>query len=429
MIYSLTPPASAPRAVIDLPGSKSFTNRALIATSLADSQSILSNVSLSDDSKVLIDALKKFGVEFELAKTELTVVPPAKLLPFKGVIDVGPAGTSMRFLTALSSAIDGASVELRGSERMHKRPISDLVEALRRLGASIDYLGLEGSPPLKIEGQKLAASDVVELPGAVSSQFTTALLLIAPLIAGGLKLTITGERRSSSYVKMTTATMRSFGVEVPEENEAIYAIAENSNYKGTSHAIEPDATGAGYFFGVAALSAGSITIPSLSTTSSQGDIQLLAFLERMGCQIEETQSGITLHGPQRLRAVTADMLELPDSAQTLAVVAATANGTSTLTGLATLRDKETDRIEAVKNELTKCGVNVSVENDSLIIQGGESIHSTHVETYEDHRMAMSFAMLAAKYKGITIDTPDVVSKSFPNFWDKFGSLGIGVTCV
>lgn len=426
---SLQPPLEKIRSgVIQLPGSKSYTNRALIIASLAKGKSILTGVSLSDDSRVLMDSLKKLGVTLKQAGGILTVMGTGgKFLPYRGEIDVHGAGTALRFLTALCSLVPNTDITLRGNERLHARPIKDLVDTLRSLGAGIEYLGKEGCPPIRIQGTKIVTKQEVTIPGQTSSQFISALLLVAPLLPKGLKLNISGEQTSKSYIDMTVASMQSFGVTVSNNQYREYIIPPKQNYLPQEYQIEGDLSGASYFWGMAAVAGRKVKVTNLNLQSAQGDLQFPKLLQQMGCDVttgETNGSGwieVGRTGP--LKSIAADMSSMPDTAQTLAVVASCAKGKSLLTGLSTLKNKETDRLSALQKELDKTGIKTEIGNDYVMIQGATP-HGARIASYGDHRMAMAFAILGSTVPNITIESPEVVNKSFPNFWDKIRSLGI-----
>ncbi len=414
-----------------LEGSKSYTNRALIMAALTSGTVRIKRPSLSNDSKVLIAALQKFGVGFADSGEDLLVTGRAlkDFLPYQGTIDIGPAGTSMRFLIALTACIPGAEVELRGSERMHERPVEDLVSALQSLGAQIEYRGKPGCPPLLIKGRHLTGGSV-SLNGTISSQFFTALLLVGPLMEAGLKISVQGQQISKSYIDMTLQGLEAFGIKTINQDYTAYIIEPGQHYQCADYLIEGDASGASYLFGLAALAAGSITVENISFNSKQGDAQFPKLLEEMGCQIAESRNSedlpcITVTGSQELRAITADMEQMPDTAQTLAVIAACAHGKTYISGLSTLRNKETDRISALHVELKKLGIDSIEYPEALEVCGG-ALKPASIDTYDDHRMAMSFAILATRVKDLVIKDPGVVSKSFPGFWQAMRSFGIEV---
>jgi 3-phosphoshikimate 1-carboxyvinyltransferase len=343
--------ASMPRECsVEIPGSKSYTNRALILASLAPGMSRIVGASPSKDSEALTDCLRLLGIEIELRDAGEIVVHGGseKLNPFQGVFDVGPAGTTMRFLTALCAAIPGADIVLQGSARMHQRPIHELVATLRSAGATIDYLGTEGYPPLRIHSKRRLCGDNLLVDGSTSSQFLTAIALIAPLFENGLSLSVVGQETSTSYIDMTLQSLRDFGIVASCEGYRQLTIGGNQAYTPRTYQVEGDGSGASYLWGIAALSGTSITVLNVNPRSAQGDIAFPKLLERMGCSVTYSDNSITVRGPHKILPIEANMELLPDSAQTLAVIAACAEGVSRLTGLKTLRVKETDRIRALQ---------------------------------------------------------------------------------
>jgi len=347
--------------------------------------------------------------------------------PTTATIDVGPAGTTMRFLTALCAATPGVNVTLRGSDRMHARPIGDLVDALREAGATIDYLQRDTCPPLHIDSAAPLRGRGISLNGATSSQFISALLLTAPLFVDGLDITIQGKQISTSYIDMTLQSLADFGVSVTHDRYQRFSVSPNQVFRARDYQVEGDASGASYLWGLAAVSGGTITVENINPKSAQGDINFPSLLERMGCVVRREHRSITVMGIDTLQSIEADMSLMPDTAQTLAAVAACARGTTVITGLSTLKVKETDRIEALRVELAKMGIEAVTGPDYIKIHGGAP-RPARISTYEDHRMAMSFAILASRAPGLRIEEPAVVDKSFPNFWRELENLGItGVT--
>lgn len=419
-------PSSPLNASIEIPGSKSYTNRAIVMASLAEGTSTLTKVSPSEDSEALIACLKLLGVTFERDDSKLRIEGRGgRFLSCDERFNVGPAGTTIRFLTALCTAAEGVTMKLEGSERMHQRPIRDLVDALRSLGGQISYLGHEGCPPLAIEGRRLEGSKV-GMKGTTSSQYTTALLLIAPLLGDGLEISVVGDQISKSYIDMTISSMMAFGVEVANDNYRSYSVAPAARYVATDYEIEGDGTGATYLWGAAALRGGSVRVYNTSFDSAQGDMYFPRLLERMGCKVRDgvdcNGRWIEVIGGESLNGIECDMEALPDAAQTLAVIAACANGTTRITGLQSLKVKETDRLLAMKTELAKCGIESSITENSITVQGGTP-HLAQIATYEDHRMAMSFALLGARETGITIEEPRVAGKSYPHYWEHLKQIG------
>lgn len=421
-------PASRPLyADLIIPGSKSYTNRALLMAAQADGVSRLRWASTSSDSEALVGALRKLGVcvsaEHSAGAPVLIVEGRgSSFVPLHGEIDVGPAGTTMRFLTALCAGISGADIILRGSERMHARPILQLVDALRMLGAEIDYLGSQGCPPLRIRSQQTLRGGSVTVDGSISSQFISALLLTAPLHSQPLSIEVAGQQISKSYIDMTLQSVADFGVAFENESYLRYR-SHGSRFQPRDYDIEGDASGASYLWGLAAVSDGTVTVHNVNPDSAQGDMQFPELLARMGCTVSRAERSVTVTGSPSLAGIQADMSNMPDTAQTLAVIAAVATGTTTITGLSTLRVKETDRIAALHTELAKLGIQSEAGPDYLVIHGGAP-HAASIATYDDHRMAMSFAMLGARLPGISIQEPLVVEKSFPTFWQLLSEAGL-----
>ena len=429
-IAYLSPPLNSPQVIVEVPGSKSYTNRALVTASLATGITTITSASMSNDSDAMINALRLLGVSIEEAKmpngsTLVVEGYGGAFTPYHGEIDVGPAGTTMRFLTALCAGIPGIDVILRGSERMHARPIHELVTALRGLGAEIEYKGSEGCPPLRIHSRAHLKGGTVEMNGSVSSQFISALLLTAPLHTGKLSIEIQGEQISKPYIDMTIQSVGDFGVTILNDKYARYTCAAGQSFKPKQFQVEGDASGASYLWGIAAISGGRVTVKNINPRSAQGDIHFPEVLARMGCSVSSDARSITVTGTKNLTAIDIDMSSMPDTAQTLAVIAACARGTTTIRGLSTLRVKETDRITALHNELKKIGISSETGPDFLVVHGGAPI-GARIKTYDDHRMAMSFAMLASRFTGIEIEEPHVVEKSFPNFWGIVQDFGLTV---
>lgn len=428
-LVEITPSATKIDCTITVPGSKSYTNRALIIAAQANGQTVLKSASCSDDSQAVCQALQELGVRIELDRDQVKIIGRAgEFIPFQGVIDVGPAGTAMRFLTALISAIPGSRVDLIGTERMHQRPIADLVSALRQLGAEIQYIGQTGYPPLRIFGQHLSAAKV-SLKADISSQYLTALMLISPLLSGELEVELIGNPVSQSYVAMTLETLKAFGLQVQESEARFFRIDCSQRFQPGVYQVDGDASGASYLWAIAALTKGHVRIDNLRLASSQGDLYFPQLLKQMGCHVQahsnSISTAISVTGTDKLKAISADMSLMPDTAQTLAVVAACAEGRSTISGLSTLKHKETDRLAALVCELSKLGIKAVDSGDQLLIEGGKPKPAL-LETYGDHRMAMAFATLGSRIPGLSLRDPLVVEKSFPNFWEVLEQMGIGV---
>lgn len=421
---TLRPLKNPIKAGISIHGSKSFTNRALVMAALARGASILAGASESDDSIAMTKALRQLGIHMKEEKGGIKVQGNGgEFSAFDGTINVGDAGTTMRFLTSLCALVPG-NIILDGSERMRQRPIGELVGALKTLGADITCFEREGFPPLKIKGGKMRGGHV-KLSGAISSQYITSLLLVAPLLKEGLVIDIKGEQVSPSYIDMTIDGLRDFGVEVKNEQYRRYSVAKGQRYRSCTYAVEGDASGASYLWAIAAITGGTIRVKNVNPASLQGDIKFPDLLARMGCEAVKNagEQWIEVTGTSALRGITQDMTSMPDTAQTLAVVASFAKGATTLTGLSTLQIKETKRLTALNKELEKMGISSEIGDNRITIEGGNP-RGAIIETYGDHRMAMAFAVAGTKAQGVRIQEADVVSKSFPEFWKILADIGV-----
>ena len=400
---STNSPFTIDNAQLNITGSKSETNRLLLLQALYPNIT-LANTSNSDDSEVMQKALS--GNE--------------------EIIDIHHAGTAMRFLTAFFAVNEGREVVLTGSQRMQERPIKVLVEALSQLGAVISYEKEEGYPPIRIKGQKITANKV-SIPANVSSQYISALLLVAPKLENGIELTLVGEITSVPYIKMTLTLLDEIGVNTSFEGNVIkvtpLSVIPPSGVRGL---VESDWSSASYFFSLVALSnTASITINSYKENSLQGDSALVAIYSKMGVIASFENNSLTLTKDVNFKPETLnlDLNNTPDIAQTIVVTCLGLGIGCHLTGLHTLKIKETDRLEALRIELTKLGADISVTNDSLTLQVSNAINeNVKIATYNDHRMAMAFAPLAIKVP-ILIENAEVVSKSYPDFWEDMKSIG------
>ncbi|MCD8394797.1 MAG: 3-phosphoshikimate 1-carboxyvinyltransferase [Bacteroidales bacterium] len=407
MNYAIFPPEGYLEATIELPLSKSMSNRALIINALTPGSEPLIDVARCDDTDAVVAALQ---------------VDP-KGYP---TVNIGAAGTAMRFLTAYFAATEGAEVVLDGSERMRKRPIGQLVEMLRGVGAEVEYAGEEGFPPLRITGRKLQGGEVT-ISETVSSQYISAMLMIAPTMEQGLRLCVEGDLPSLPYIKMTLGMMEQRGADYERGPELI--TVRPGTYDDTPLKVEQDWSAASYWYEIAALSGGEVTLPGISIPSLQGDAQCEKFFERLGVFTQEAEEGpgYTLSAsPDMYSRLELDLVDQPDLAQTLAVTAATIGVPFHLTGLKSLRVKETDRLEALRRELLKIGVMVEIEGDNAISWEGKRVPVTEmprIATYDDHRMAMSFAPVAIFCPGMVIENAEVVSKSYPGYWEALQSAG------
>jgi 3-phosphoshikimate 1-carboxyvinyltransferase len=415
-----------PRDAIDAqvrpPGSKSITNRALVLAALARGDSLLLGPLDSEDTQVMVQSLVALGVPITMAADGWTVEGrDGRLHRSPAALHVGNSGTTARFLTAACALADGRVV-IDGNDRMRKRPIADLVDAMEQLGAAIDTLGEGGCPPVRIHGGGLRGGRAV-IDASRSSQYVSGVLLAAPLASEDVELTFAnGVLVSRPYVELTLRMMRDFGVEATWTSEASIEVRAGQHYTGREYVIEPDASAASYPFCAAAITGGRVRVLGFPPDSIQADLGLLPILERMGCRVERTDRGIVVEGPVgSLEAVEVDMNDLPDAVLALAVVAAFARGTTRITNVANLRIKETDRLAALENELRKIGANARATEDSLEIEPGP-LRPAEIETYDDHRMAMSFALAGLRQPGIVIRDPACVRKTWPGYFAMLESL-------
>ena len=407
------------KATVSIPGSKSYTHRALVAAALADGQSIIENGLFCEDTYYTMAALKKLGAVINHMNHNFNVSgvggKPSKC---SDTLQFGNAGTSIRFLTAVT-ALGKGTYTLAGNARMSERPIKDLLDGLNQIGACARAINENGCPPVFIETNGLEGGSL-SLKANVSSQYLSALLLVGPYTRNGLDIKIIDALVSRPYVTMTIEVMERFGVNVEQRDGDRFYIAGRKGYRPTRVTIEPDASNASYFWAAAAITRTRIKVSNIQRTSRQGDLRLLDLFSEMGCQVEEEIDGISVQGGP-LKGITADMGMMPDVVPTLAVVAAFAEGKTTIRNVAHLKVKETDRLAAVRNELTKIGIKVELLPDGLIIQGGRP-HKGVIDTYHDHRIAMCFAVAGLAIPGMQIKEPHCVEKSFPTFWKTLEQL-------
>ncbi len=431
--YRVTPLPGPVDAVVRVPGSKSITNRALVAAALADGRSRLEGVLFADDTEAMLGTLAALGFDLDIDRASETVVVDGR----GGAVPDGPAaldarssGTTSRFLIPLL-ALGAGPYTLDGSEQLQARPMADGLDAIERLGALVTALGQPGHLPVRIEGRSpgrpsargSAGGAEVRVPGSVSSQFLSGLLLAAPCLPRGLTILIDGELVSRPYVDMTIAVMASFGAEIERPDATTIRVAP-TGYRARTYAIEPDASAASYFFAAPAIVGGRVTVVGLGTQAVQGDVQFVDALELMGATVDRGPDAITVAGGGALLGVDVDFTDISDTAQTLAAVAAFADGSTTVTGIGFIRRKETDRIAAVVHELRACGVGADELPDGFRVTP-RPVTAARVRTYEDHRMAMSFALLGLRVEGIEIEDPGCVAKTFPTFWSVLESLRTG----
>ena len=391
---------------VHLPASKSISNRALLMSTIAGGYDLLTNVAACDDTNAMQRALSEIG---------------------KGRVDIGAAGTAMRFLTAYLARFAPCEVVIDGTERMRQRPIATLVNALRQCGAHIEYKQNEGFPPLRIKGVRLKADRPLAVEGNVSSQFISALMMIAPSFENGLTIEITGKATSMPYIEMTAALMRRFGIEVDCSDSRIRI--KQGSYRPTAFRIESDWSAASYWYEIKSmLPQLDISLAGLEKESLQGDTKIAEIFEQFGIDTEYTPNGVTLHASSRPlpASLSLDLSGQPDLTQTLAVTACLKGIPFHFCGIATLRIKETDRIEALISQLAKLGYALRCDgNESLIWDGSHSTpdNTPAIETFDDHRMAMAFAPAAMVRHNLIIRDASVVTKSYPDFWQHLAIAG------
>ncbi len=403
------------------PGSKSITNRALVCAALAGGESELIGALDSEDTQVMVAAWKQLGIRVDRS-------PDGETLRVEGCGGKIPArsadsflansGTSIRFLTA-ACCLGSGTFRLDGVARMRERPIEDLLDALRQLGADVRSEQGNGCPPVVVQASGLPGGSA-EIAGTISSQFLSAVLMAAPGSRRGVALRVRGDLVSKPYVDMTIAVMRSFGVSVHGEDYRSFTIPAGSGYRAARYAIEPDASAASYFLAAAAVTGGRVTVDGLFRHSLQGDVAFCECLERMGCRVTYGQRSITVQGGT-LRGVEVNMNAISDTAQTLAVVALFANGPTRIVGIGHIRHKETDRIQSLAHELRKLGAEVEEAEDGLTIRPGP-LRPAEIQTYHDHRMAMSFAIAGLRIPGVVILDPGCSAKTYPRFFSDLEGL-------
>jgi 3-phosphoshikimate 1-carboxyvinyltransferase len=406
---------------VRVPGSKSLTNRALLIAALANGTTRLTNALFSDDSKYFARALQTLGFDIQLdeANHEMSITGRGGKIPAqKAELFIGNAGTAARFLSAFLTLGHGEYI-LDGEPRMRERPIGDLVDALHQLGVELE--ATNDCPPLKVFAKGLSGGKI-RIAGNISSQFLSALLMVAPYARSPIEIEVTTALSSKPYVDMTIAIMKEFGIEVERRDHTQFTVHPASYMPITNYQIESDASAASYFFAAPAICGGTVRIENISYNSKQGDIAFLDVLQQMGCDIIEGENCIEVSGPSTLQGIDVDMGDIPDTAQTLAAIAPFASSSTRIRGIASARLKETDRIQATCTELTRLGVRVEEHEDGMTIYPCQTLRPAVVQTYNDHRMAMAFSLIGLRVNGVTIENPACVSKTFPNFFDVLDHL-------
>ncbi|MDZ7676351.1 MAG: 3-phosphoshikimate 1-carboxyvinyltransferase [Acidimicrobiales bacterium] len=412
-------PAGAVDATVALPGSKSITNRALICAALSTRPSVIRNALDADDTRAMVEALRTMGVAVDHDDGVLQISAGGPT-PTVVSVDARQSGTTSRFLLPVL-ALDGIRRRLTGDAQLQSRPMAAAFDALVHLGARIDEEGVPGYLPVVVQGPLRGGA--VELPGDVSSQFLSGLLLASPAMNDGLVVSLSTQLVSRPYVDMTVAVMRAFGAEVTTDGGASWHVAARS-YAGGDFTVEPDASTASYVFAAAVLTGGVVTVPGLHRGALQGDVGFVELLARMGARVRWDDDAVTVAAGDRLQGIDVDMSAMSDTVPTLAVVAACAEGVTTIRNVGFIRHKESDRIGATVAELRRCGVDAEETDDGLVVRPGP-IKPAVVQTYDDHRMAMAFAVLGLTTAGLRIADPDCVAKTFPGYWDLLDRLRTG----
>jgi 3-phosphoshikimate 1-carboxyvinyltransferase len=423
MALEITPISHPLHASVCVPGSKSLTNRALLVASLARGTTVLTNALFSDDSLYFVKALTKLGFSIfvDPACSTMSITGFGGMIPEKSAeLYIGNAGTAARFLTAFLTLGNGEYI-LDGDSRMRERPIAGLVSALGQLGASIVPLSpsmddsLSISLPIKITASGLLGGHT-QVGGNISSQFLSGLLMVAPYARTRTEVVVTTELNSKPYVDLTLAIMSDFGVEITRQGYEQFDLIPASYRPKQSYTIESDASAASYFFAAPAISGGSVRVINITRRSIQGDIAFLEILEQMGCTVVDGKDYVEVTGPTALRGVDVDMRDISDTAQTLAAIAPFATSPTRIRGIGFIRAKESDRIADTCAELTRLGVDVQEHSDGMTIFPCAKINPSMVRTYNDHRMAMAFALIGLRVPGISIENSSCVSKTFPDYF-------------
>lgn len=425
--YDVTPLAGPVTATWTVPGSKSITNRALVLAALAEGTSVVENVLESDDTRHMRACLRELGIGITEVRApragggeqlNLVVEGGRSRLSLPTVpLFVGNSGTTVRFLAALAALVPGP-VTLAGDEHMAKRPIQDLIDGLRQLGVRVDCA--TGCPPLTVHGGRLRGG-AVRMRGDRSSQYFSALLMAAGLAEGDTEVRIEGELVSRPYVDMTRRMVTDFGGQIDAEGDG-FRVRRCRAYRPRSYAVEPDASSASYPFAAAAATGSTITVPHLTPASLQGDYAFVDVLEAMGCTVNVSGSVTQVRGPAKLRGVDVDMHHISDTVMSLAAIAPLAEGPTTIRNVANIRIKECDRLMATVTELRRLGQQVEHGEDWLTIHP-RPVTPARVQCYDDHRIAMSFAVLGLARPGVTITDPACSAKTYPGFWDDLERLG------
>ena len=421
-MIEIQPISKPPDTTIRVPGSKSYTNRALLVAAMAKGISTLTGALFSDDTRYMSASLRELGVKIEVDEKQATfnVHGNGGEIPVSGAeLYIGNSGTTSRSLTAYVSLGHGRFVIDGDAPMRHGRPIADLLDALRQIGVSARTQFENGHLPVIIKADGLTGGKT-RLDVNKSSQFLTALLLIAPYAKNGMEIEVIGDREMP-YIDITLAVMEAFGAHVANDGYKHFRIEGGQQYQPRVYNIEPDASNASYFFAAAAITGGRVTVQHLNLDSAQGDVQFVQLLEKMGCQVTVSDAGITVTGPKKLKGIDVDMRTISDTSLTLAAIAPFANSRVSIRNIEHTRWQETDRIHAMVTELRKLGVPVIEHRDGLEISPAP-IQPAAIDTYEDHRVAMAFSLVGLKASGIRINDPECVSKTFPDYFQVLREL-------
>ncbi|MFM1848890.1 MAG: 3-phosphoshikimate 1-carboxyvinyltransferase 2 [Pseudomonadota bacterium] len=413
------------KATVRVPGSKSSAARCLIAAALSDGVSIVRGAPYNDDIEALLNGLGALGVAARRERDAVELRGTGGALTARGgAIDIFRSGTALRFLLPLIALATGAPTVITGDPRLQERPIGPLVEALRALGVTCEYLGASGCAPVRVTPRGGLEGGAIEIEGSMSSQFISSLLLAAPAFKNGVALRVRGAAASPSYIELTVKQMARCGIKVNREivdGTAVYTVPR-APYRAGEYVVLPDASTAAYLWGVGAVTNGEVTIEGIDASSPEPDMQVATALAQMGCALSWGR-GFSVSGRGALRPVRIDCSRFPDGALTVAAVAAFARGESVISGLQTLRMKESDRLRGAADLLGAVGISTQVEGDALVVAGGAP-HGGSVETHNDHRLAMVGAVIGSAVEGVVIEAPHVVNKSCPEFWQLLRSVGV-----
>jgi len=402
------------------PPSKSYTHRAFITGALATGDTVVRHPLDSGDTRLTAAALRTLGVPLAWQQDEVRIAGTGGALscPAGNTLDLGNSGTSLRLLTSLALLCDHP-VLLTGNNRMRERPIGPLADAIRHVGGTVTFTQITGYPPLRVGGNLTGGP--VTIDGSVSSQFISSLLLVAPYAQNAMTVTVAGLPASRSYLDITVDVMRRFGAEVVQEPGYAFMVSNRHRYAGRKYAVEGDYSSASYFFAIAAICGGRVTVTGLAPASMQGDRRFLDALQAMGCAVLYGKDSVTVERAEPLAGITTDMSSSPDTVQTLCVVAAVAESPSTITGISHLKFKESDRISTTAENLRRLGGDVQAGDDRIRIRPA-ALHGGTIDPAADHRTAMSFAVLGLGIGGVTITNTECVDKSFPGFWQSLDGV-------